>query len=113
MIGDARNVLAAAVAGVGVPVHPYPPATVPPPALVIIPGSTYLNGYTLKGAVTFGLVILAVTLDSNPQALDELIWDTRAAVIAAGWAVGPIPAPTTDTANGILIARIPVTLEWM
>lgn len=113
MIVAAREALAATLAGVGVPVHAYPPPSVQPPAVVLIPGEPYLSGYTLRaGTARIGLQVQCVTADTAAQSLDDLVWAVFAALTAAGYPAGSIPPPRHDTSTGTLVARIPVTMEW-
>jgi hypothetical protein len=106
--------VAAALAGVGVPVHEYPPASAQPPAVAIIPGEPYLEGLALhRDTATVRLIAQCITADTAPRAMDDLIWAVHKALTDAGWPPdAPVPPPRHDSSTGTLITRIPVTLHW-
>ena len=118
MIGDARGYVAdLLLAGVPVPVFDYPPATVSPPAVLVVPDSPYLRQPTLRaGDLTVGLTVqVAVPAAAGPDAarsLDVLLEQVLAALADASVLVGELPAPRVDTATSQLLAELPVTVHW-
>jgi hypothetical protein len=108
-LGDARAALTAALGVVGVPVHPYPPASLQPPCLVLLPGSPW---FAPRGHVTLEVAAYAtaVGVDAMP-ALEQLVVDTREALFAAGIAPQATEQPTINEDAGVMQARTPVTIR--
>lgn len=106
----ARGEVAAALAGLPVPVHAFPPAALQPPCVVLFPGSPWI--------ATRGHVTLEITAYANPvggvdalTALEDLVEGIRAALWAAGLGPGDTDQPRSETDAGALSATTPVTLR--
>jgi hypothetical protein len=110
-LGDARGAVAAALAGLQVPVHEQPPQTVQPPCVVVLPGSPWIAP---RGHVTLDVVAYANPAGGNATALtvlEQLVENIRAALYAAGLAPGDTDTPRTEIDAGVLSARTPTTLR--
>lgn len=118
MIADARFHVAAALSAVGVPVHPYPPATVAPPAVVITGDTPYVTVETLATGWIVGLQVQCVVGTAGGPAagrgLDALIETVLAALTTAGGVVaGPADAPRPEPGTAHTTAAIPITVHWI
>lgn len=115
-IAGVRAAIATGLSGLGVPVHAYPPQTLAPPCIVLIPGSTYLNPGAAWGQNEIGLdVRVLVSSSAGPAAmerLDDLVDGVVAALIAADVAVGPVNGPTVDQDSAAIVVDIPTTATW-
>jgi hypothetical protein len=112
-IGQVRDYLATALAGVGVPVYPRPVGAVPPPCVLLVPREPYVSPSTAWGSRSVGLDVRLVVGDS-PDAtavLDDLIDAVMDALAASTVEVGAIPAPQPDE-QGVLVVDIPTTTNW-
>ena len=110
-LGDARSAVAAALAQVGVPVHPHPPQTLNAPCVVIVPGSPWIQP---RGTVTLDLVAYANPAGGNTPAvtrLEDLIEAIRDGLWNAGLAPGDTDQPRSDNDAGVLYCTTPVTLR--
>lgn len=116
MIGEARAHVADLLAGVGVPVFTYPPATVSLPAVLIVADDPYLTPHTVGGwliGLAVQVVVSGTGAGSAPaQTLDQLLEAVLAALPAGQVTVRPLPTPRTDTETGQLTADVPITLHW-
>ncbi len=108
-IGDARNAVQAALGGLGVPVHPFPPGSVSGPCVVIQAGSPWI---TPRGLVALELVAYASPSGGNAPAitrLENLTEAIREALWSAGLAPGDTDTPVADGES--LSATTSVTLR--
>lgn len=93
------------------PVHAYPPGTLSPPVIAVLPGDPYWEGPTLLGGV-HRVTLRAYVVASNPRALDDLLDQVVAALIAAGLPPDSLPAPDTNADTGHLSAEVSVPIMW-
>lgn len=111
MISAARAHLAAALAGLGIPVHAYPPGTLTAPAAVIEWGSPLVTPTTSSRDLV-GLEVHISTSSaagrSSVERIEDLVDAAVAALVtAAGIRVDPVPEPTSLD-SGTHKAVIPV-----
>jgi hypothetical protein len=114
-----RGQLAAAIAGAGYRVHKFPPATVIPPAVVIVPDDPYLDPEVISSggnrwAVSFELIVAVAALDNEGQLIQlENITVDVCRVLPRGIELGPIRRPTIEQVgpSELLTTRIPVTVR--
>jgi hypothetical protein len=110
-LGDARLALAAALSGVGVPVHDQAPQTLTAPCVVLYPGSPWRDP---RGHVGFDITLYANPAGGNASALtrlEELADAVFTALHSAGVAPGEVARPTPETDGGVLATSIPVVLR--
>jgi len=106
-LGDARIAVAAALADVGVPVHPAPPQALQPPCVVLLPGSPWIEP---RGHVNLDVVVYANPSGGNASAiavLEQIVERVRAALHAATIVYGNTEPPATELEAGVLSARTP------
>jgi hypothetical protein len=96
---DVRGALATALGNVVASVYPYVPEAIIPPAVVVVPGSPYMepnliNKATTKVQLNYR-VTAAVAYNSNPGSLDNLekLVISILAAMPAGWVVGQVETP--------------------
>jgi len=115
-LAEVRGEIVTALANLGVAVHAYPPGTVSPPAVVLMPGTTYLDPGATWGSPQVGIdVRILVSSSAGPAAmerLDSLIDSTVAALIGAGLQVAAVTSPTVDPDSAALVVDIPTTCVW-
>ena len=98
---EAREAVAAALAGIGVRVYPQPVENPTPPCLQIYAGGDWIKGKRMKGGqVDVRLTVRASvpSTSGNTEALvslEELVW----AVLAAIPVTEVTQAPASDTAG--------------
>ncbi len=118
-LADVRNALATAIQDAGYRAHRYPPATVMPPAVVIVPDDPYLDAEVIgsggnRWAVRFDLIVAVAPLDNEGQ-LNQLENITVDVVrnLPRGTELGPIQRPTVEQVgpSELLTTRIPVTVR--
>jgi hypothetical protein len=118
-LSTVRTSLASAIQAAGYKAHRYPPATVIPPAVVIVPDSPYLEAEVLSAggnrwAVNFELIVAVAALDNEGQLiqLENIVVDV-CRNLPRGVALGPIPQPTVEQVgpSELLTTRIPVTIR--
>jgi hypothetical protein len=114
-----RTTLATAIQQAGYRAHRYPPATVIPPAVVIVPDSPYLEAEVLSAggnrwAVSFELVCVVAALDNEGQLiqLENIIVDVVRA-LPRGVELGPIDRPALEQVgpSELLTSRIPIVVR--
>ena len=115
-LADVRAEIATALADLGVPVHAYPPATVSPPAIILLPGPTYLDPGATWGSPQVGIdVRVLVSSSAGPAAmerLDNLIDSAVAALLSAGLQVAAVTSPAVDPDSAAIVADIPTLCVW-
>jgi len=115
-LAGVRAYVAAALSGVDVSVHTYPPATVSPPCVVLVPGSPYLDPGTGWGSATVALdvriMVNSAAGATSAQRMDDLIDTVVAALLAAQVQVQSVPPPTADPDSSTLVVDIPTTTVW-
>jgi hypothetical protein len=110
-LSSARTAVAAALAGVGVPVFDQQPGSVQPPCLVLVPGRPWI---VPRGAVNVEIVAHANPASGNSNALtdlEDLVEAVRNGLWAAGLAPGDTDPPEVDSGAGSITARTPVTVR--
>jgi hypothetical protein len=118
-LSTVRTDLANALAGAGYKVHRYPPATVVPPAVVIVPDDPYLTAEVIgsggnRWAVAFELIVAVAALDNEGQLIQlENITVDVVRRLPQGVALGTIQRPTVEQVgpSELLTTRIPVTVR--
>ncbi len=101
----------AALGGVGVPVHPYPPQSLSAPCVVITPGSPWI---VPRGHVTLEIVGYANSAggpDAALTRLEDLVEKIRIALFSAQLAPQDTAQPVQETDAGVISAATPVTLR--
>jgi hypothetical protein len=115
-ISEVRAAIATALADLGVAVHAYPPGTVSPPCIVLLPGPTYLDPGASWGSPQVGIdVRVLVSSSAGPAAmerLDDLVDGAVAALLGAGVQVTAVPGPSVDPDSAALVVDIPTTCVW-
>ena len=120
ILSAVRTPLATALAGVTANVFSYVPENVPVPAVVLVPGSPYLEFDTI-GKATFRCKInftisCCVTYSSNPASLDniEQLIESVVLAIPTGYEVGDVQRPTVTQvgASNLLVADIGVSTHY-
>lgn len=114
---DVRGALATALGNVVASVYSYVPEAIIPPAVVIIPGSPYMEPNLINKTVTKVQlnfkVTAAVAYNSNPGALDNLekLIISVLAAMPAGYIVGQVESPQIVQvgASNVLSADINVS----
>jgi len=118
-LATTRTAIATAIAGAGYKAHAYPPPTVIPPAVVIVPDQPYLILETIgnpgtRVAARFELIVCVAPLDNQAQ-LDNLerIAIDVIQVLPAGTVVGDIERPTVEQVgpSSLLTLRIPIEVR--
>lgn len=111
-IARARDTVAGALAGLGIPVHTYPPGTFTPPAVIVDWGNPVLELTTSARAVVGLDVRIITSAAAGPAAaerLDALVDAALPALQAAGGIrVDPPGSPTTTEDGRTHTATIPV-----
>jgi len=118
-LATVRNTLATAIEGAGYKAHRYPPATVVPPAVVIVPDDPYLEAEVLSAggnlwAVAFELIVCVAPLDNEGQLIQiENITVDVCRSLPRGTSLGPIARPTVEQVgpSDLLTTRIPITIR--
>ena len=118
-LANVRNDLATAIQAAGYRAHRFPPATVMPPAVVIVPDEPYLSAEVLSAggnrwAVSFELIVAVAALDNEGQLIQlENITVDVVRNLPRGIELGPIRRPTVETVgpSDLLTTRIPVTVR--
>jgi hypothetical protein len=114
-----RTSLATAIQAAGYKAHKFPPATVMPPAVVIVPDEPYLEAEVIGSggnlwAVAFELIVCVAPLDNEGQLIQlENITVDVCRNLPKGTALGPIQRPTVEQVgpSELLTTRIPVTVR--
>lgn len=119
-LAGTRTTLASAFSSLAATSYAYVPESPIPPAIVIVPGSPYLeqqliNKATLKVTANFTITAI-VAYNSNPASLDnleQLIMGILAAV-PAGYVIGNVerPTPLEVGASTMLTADINVSTTY-
>lgn len=113
---EVRAHVAAALAGLDVSVHTWPPAAVSPPCVVLVAGSPYLDPGTGWGSATVGLDVRIMVGSASGAAaaerLDLLIDAAVAALLAAQVQVLSVSPPTADPDSATLVVDIPTLTVW-
>jgi hypothetical protein len=106
----AHDRLTAALAGVGVPVHPHDPGTITPPCVVIRPGIPWK---TARGHIAHDVVCYATGVDSAAAhlRLGQLLWDVEQAAAVAGFGWGDADTPDYDPTSQTTRSQLTVTLR--
>jgi hypothetical protein len=118
-LGTIRKNLADALEGAGYKVHKYPPATVIPPAVVIVPDDPYLTAEVIgsggnRWAVSFELIVAVAALDNEGQLIQlENITVDVVRNLPNGVSLGAIQRPTVEQVgpSELLTTRIPITVR--
>jgi len=118
-LGTVRQELATAIQAAGYKVHKYPPATVIPPAVVIVPDEPYLTAEVIgsggnRWAVNFELIVAVAPLDNEGQLIQlENITVDVVRNLPKGVALGSIQRPSVEQVgpSELLTTRIPVTVR--
>lgn len=118
-LATVRNDLAAAIQAAGYKAHRFPPATVIPPAVVIVPDDPYLTPEVLSNggnrwAVAFELIVCVAALDNEGQLnqIENITVDV-CRNLPRGTTLGNIQRPTIEQVgpSELLTTRIPVTVR--
>jgi hypothetical protein len=118
-LATVRATLATAIEGAGYRAHRFPPPTVMPPAVVIVPDEPYLTPEVISSggnrwAVAFELIVAVAPLDNEGQLiqLEDIVVDVCRA-LPRGLELGPIQRPTLEQVGPteLLTARIPVVVR--
>ena len=118
-LSTVRTNLANAIQQAGYKAHKFPPATVMPPAVVIVPDDPYLTPEVIGSggnlwAVAFELIVCVAPLDNEGQLIQlENITVDVCRALPKGVALGPIQRPTVEQVgpSDLLTTRIPVTVR--
>lgn len=118
-LNTVRTSLATAIEAAGYKAHRYPPATVIPPAVVIVPDDPYLTPEVISSAgnrwaVAFQLIVAVAPLDNEGQLIQlENITVDVCRNLPRGTELGPIQRPTVEQVgpSELLTTRIPVTIR--
>ena len=120
ILSQVRQPLATALASVAGNVYSFVPESVIPPAVVVVPDSTYLeletiNKNTIHTKINFTISV-AVAYNSNPASLDniEQLILSVLAVIPSGYVVSAVERPTVTQvgASTLLIADVRVSTYY-
>lgn len=114
---NVRGALATALNSTAASVYSYVPEAIIPPAIVIVPGSPYMEPNLINKAVTKVQlnfkVTAAVAYNSNPGSLDNLekLVISILAALPAGYVVGQVESPQIVQvgASNVLSADINVS----
>jgi hypothetical protein len=118
-LSTVRTTLATAIEGAGYKAHRFPPATVMPPAVVIVPDEPYLTAEVISAggnrwAVAFELIVCVAALDNEAQLIQlENITVDVVRALPRGIELGPIRRPTLEQVgpSELLTTRVPVTVR--
>lgn len=118
-LSTVRTNLATAIQAAGYKAHRFPPATVVPPAVVIVPDEPYLEAEVINSsgnrwAVNFELIVAVAALDNEGQLIQlENITVDVCRNLPRGVELGPIQRPTVEQVgpSELLTTRIPVTVR--
>lgn len=120
ILSQVRQPLATALGSVAGNVYSFVPESVIPPAVVVVPDSTYLeletiNKTTIHTKINFTISV-AVAYNSNPASLDniEQLILSVLAVIPSGYIVSSVEIPTVTQvgASTLLIADVRVSTYY-
>jgi hypothetical protein len=118
-LSTVRTALASAIQQAGYKAHKYPPPSVIPPAVVIVPDDPYLEAEVISSegnrwAVSFELICAVAALDNEGQLiqLENIIIDV-CRNLPRGTELGPIQRPTLEEVgpSTLLTSRIPITIR--
>lgn len=118
-LANIRADLATAIQSAGYKAHRYPPATVTPPAVVIVPDDPYLTAEVISSggnrwAVAFELIVCVAALDNEGQLnqIENITVDVCRS-LPRGTDLGPIQRPSVEQVgpSNLLTTRIPVTVR--
>ena len=120
VVGDTRSALATALATTNATVFQSVPESPIPPAIVIVPGSPYMEPGTINKATTKVKINFAITAivanNSNAGSLAalELLIIGILAAIPSGYIVGDVEKPTVLSigASTMLVADINVSTYY-
>ena len=118
-IRTVRNELAELLRDHGVPAYGYPPATVSPPAIIIVPDEPYVDVELIGSGGTgvvlrFELIVAVQAIDNDGQLdLLERLTISTLQKLPHGTVVDPITRPTIETVgpSDLLTVRIPIQLR--
>jgi hypothetical protein len=118
-LANIRADLATAIQAAGYKAHKFPPATVMPPAVVIVPDDPYLTAEVIGSggnvwAVAFELIVCVAALDNEGQLIQlENITVDVVRNLPKGVALGTVQRPTVEQVgpSELLTTRIPVTVR--
>jgi len=118
-IKTVRDELALLLRQSGVPAYAYPPSTVSPPAIVIVPDEPYIDveliGSNGTNVVLKFELIVAVQAIDNPGQLDliERLAVQVMQLLPKGTVLDAISRPTIETVgpSDLLTVRIPIQLR--
>jgi hypothetical protein len=118
-LNTVRTSLATAIQAAGYKAHRFPPATVMPPAVVIVPDEPYLTPEVIGSggnlwAVGFELIVCVAPLDNEAQLVQlENITVDVCRNLPKGVSVGAIQRPTVEQVgpSELLTTRIPVVVR--
>lgn len=114
-----RNDLAAAIQAAGYKAHKFPPASVIPPAVIIVPDEPYLTAEVISNngnrwAVAFELIVAVAALDNEGQLIQlENITVDVARNLPRGTELEPVRRPTLEQVGPteLLTTRIPIVVR--
>lgn len=114
VLTEAREDIAAALAGAD-PVHTFVPDRIVPPAVLVVPGSPYLAQEaqpigSLTARFDVWMVMGAGTNETVTTALDEQIENRADALSAAGFGVEEIGQPFLWTVQGAQLLTVTITV---
>lgn len=110
LLTEARQTVAAALAGVGVPVHAAPPPTLAAPCVVIAPGADWVAAREINldvivvGNASGGSEATLARLEATVTAVREALWSAQIQTF-------PTAAPTPSDAGQTMSATVPVRLR--
>jgi hypothetical protein len=118
-LSTVRTSLANAIQAAGYKAHRFPPATVIPPAVVIVPDEPYLSPEVISSggnrwAVNFELIVCVAPLDNEGQLIQlENITVDVCRALPRGTELGSIQRPTVEQVgpSELLTTRIPITVR--
>jgi hypothetical protein len=118
-LSTVRTSIANAIQAAGYKAHRFPPATVMPPAVVIVPDEPYLEAEVISAAgnrwaVNFELIIAVAALDNEAQLIQlENITVDVCRNLPRGTELGPIQRPTVEQVgpSELLTTRVPITVR--
>ena len=116
-IAEVRAHLATTLATVtGITIYANPDGPLQPPCIALLPGSPYRDDSTSWAAAAVGIDVRLVVPDGvgfgAMTSMDALIDAACDALAAAQVQVGPVPSPTQEPEQGVLVCDIPTTPVW-
>lgn len=91
------NVAAVAGDATGAQAHPFMPGRLVPPAVIVLPGSPYLNASGTFGTFTMNLEVVVIAPgkvnETASNSLDDLIVDTVVELVNTGITVNEVSDP--------------------